>query len=206
MAPYDIKRDLKQLYAPKNTAWSLLDVPEQQFLAVDGSGDPNTAPAYAAAVEALYATAYTLKFAAKQAEGGDFVVGPLEGLWWSEDHAAFTSRDKDAWSWTMLISLPPRVTPEQVDAAKQTAERKKRLPAVSTVRRLTLREGRCAQLVHHGPYDDEAPALAELHDSYLPAHSLRPGGRHHEIYLSDPRRTAPAKLRTVLRQPVEPDA
>ncbi|BCJ30487.1 GyrI-like domain-containing protein [Actinocatenispora sera] len=203
MAPYDIKRELRQLYAPRNTGWALVDVPEQRFLAVDGAGNPNTAPAYARAVEALYATAYTLKFAAKRT-GDDFVVGPLEGLWWADDPAVFTARAKDAWHWTMLISLPPSATPEQVEHARTAALAKKRNPAIAQLRLHSLHEGRSAQVLHVGSYDDEAPILAHLHDDYLDAHRLRPRGQHHEIYLSDPRRTAPERLRTVLRQPVEP--
>jgi len=200
---FDIKRTQRDLYAPKNTTWDIVDVPEQQFIAVDGAGNPNTAPAYAHAVEALYSVAYTLKFAGKKA-GRDFVVAPLEGLWWAEDYEAFTSRAKDSWNWTMLICLPPWITEDMVEDAKATAGAKKHLPAISTLRHLTLHEGRSAQLLHIGSYDDEAPVLHELHHSYLGAHGLRPTGMHHEIYLSDPRRTAPEKLKTVLRQPVEP--
>ncbi|MGW4380591.1 GyrI-like domain-containing protein [Kitasatospora sp. NPDC004531] len=205
MAPYDVKKDLKNLYAPKNTDWELLDVPEQQFLAVDGTGNPNTAPAYTAAVEALYAVAYTLKFAAKRTEGGDFVVGPLEGLWWADDFEVFSTRAKDAWNWTMMICLPGRITEQMIDEARQAALAKKKLPTIAEVRRLVLHEGPSAQLLHIGSYDDEAPALHRLHHEYLPANGLRPAAKHHEVYLGDPRRTAPEKLRTVVRQPVEPD-
>ncbi|MFD8597892.1 GyrI-like domain-containing protein [Kitasatospora sp. NPDC059646] len=204
MAPYDVKKDLKELYAPKNTDWAVVDVPPQQFLAVDGTGNPNTAPAHARAVEALYAVAYTLKFAAKRTEGGDFVVGPLEGLWWADRPEAFTSRAKDSWNWTMMISLPPWITEADVEEARRTALAKKKLPAIGEVRRHTLHEGPSAQLLHIGPYDDEGPALHRLHHEYLPANGLRPTALHHEVYLGDPRRAAPEKLRTVVRQPVGP--
>jgi hypothetical protein len=203
MAPYDVKREQKELYAPRNTRWALVDVPEQRFLAVDGAGDPNTASAYTEAVQALYAVAYTLKFAAKSTPGGDFVVAPLEGLWWSDRHDAFTSRAKDAWQWTMLIGMPHWITEENVQEARRTALEKKKLPAISRVRHQTLHEGLSAQVLHIGSYDDEAPVLEELHGTWLGAHGLRPTALHHEIYLSDPRRTAPGKLKTVLRQPVE---
>ncbi|WAL99337.1 GyrI-like domain-containing protein [Streptomyces sp. Je 1-369] len=203
MAPYDVKRERKECYAPKNTAWAIVDVPEQQFIALDGAGDPNTAPAYTEAVAALYAVAYTLKFAAKRTAGGDFVVAPLEGLWWADTPEAFTSGAKDTWSWTMLIGMPSWITKEMIEDAGQAALVKKKLPAISRVRHLTLHEGRSAQVLHIGSYDDEAPVLHELHHTYLAAQRLRPTGLHHEIYLSDPRRTAPEKLRTVLRQPVE---
>lgn len=137
---YDVKRELKPFYAPRNREWALVDMPPQQFIAVDGHGDPNTSPDYANAVRALYA----------------------------------------------------------VDAALA----KKKLPTIAHVRHETLAEGRSAQVLHVGSYDDETPLMARLHDEYLPANNLTPAGPHHEIYLGDPRRTAPEKLRTVIRQPV----
>lgn len=203
MAPYDVKRDQKKLYAPTNTAWAIVDVPEQQFIAIDGTGNPNTAPAYAHAVGALYAVAYALKFANKRTEGADFVVAPLEGLWWADRPEAFTSGAKDAWNWTMLINMPSWITKEMIEDAKQTALAKKKIPAISQLRHLTLHEGHSAQVLHIGSYDDEAPVLHELHHTYLAANGLRPSGLHHEIYLSDPRRTDSEKLKTVLRQPIE---
>jgi len=178
-----------------------VDVPPQQFLAIDGMGDPNTSEDYARAVAALYAVAYTLKFASKAA-GRDFVVGPLEGLWWSPDPTVFTTRAKESWHWRMLISLPDWVTADEVKQAADAALAKKGLPAIAHVRHETLREGTCAQVLHVGSYDDETPLLAHLHDEYLPANGLVPTGEHHEVYLGDPRRTAPEKLRTVIRQPV----
>lgn len=199
---YDVKRELKELYAPKNTTWELLDVPDLSYLAIDGTGDPNTSPAYAAAVEALYTVAYTLKFASKRETGRDHVVGPLEGLWWSEDPSVFVTRAKESWNWTMLLHRPDWITDQQVEDARAAAMAKKKLPAIAEVRLETLREGRCAQVLHVGPYDDEGPILATLHDEFLPANGLREAGHHHEVYLGDPRRVEPAKLRTVLRQPV----
>lgn len=197
--PYDVKKDLKQLYAPKNTDWALVDVPGQRFLAIDGRGNPNTAESYKRAVEALYAFAYTIKMTAKR-EGGDFVVGPLEGLWWAEDYTAFTVRAKDSWQWTMLISLPEHIDEEAVEDARETVLRKKKIDA--PVRFETLHEGHCAQALHIGSYDDEGPLLARLHNEFRGQHGLKPAGLHHEVYLGDPRRTEPAKLKTVLRQPV----
>ncbi|MFA1541488.1 GyrI-like domain-containing protein [Actinomadura monticuli] len=202
MTPYDVKRDLKQCYAPKNRDWALVDVPPQRFIAVDGRGDPNTSADYARAVEALYAVAYTLKFTSGRALDRHFVVGPLEGLWWSDRPEVFTARAKDAWHWRMLISRPDWITEDHVEEAKRAALAKKGLPAIADVRPAALHEGTSAQLLHIGPYDDEGPVLAELHDEYLAANGLRMTGHHHEVYLGDPRRAAPAKLRTVLRQPV----
>jgi hypothetical protein len=194
---YDVKRALKDLYAPKNREWQLVEVPEQQFIAIDGTGDPNTAQTYTDAVQALYSVAYTLRFTRK-----DFVVGPLEGLWWSPDPTVFTARAKDSWHWRMLISLPDTVTVDEVKQATDAALAKKKLPAIGEVRHETLREGACAQVLHIGSYDDETPLMTHLHDEWLPANNLTPAGMHHEIYLSDPRRTTPEKLRTVIRQPV----
>jgi hypothetical protein len=201
MAPYDVKRELKAFYAPRNREWQLVEVPPQQFVAVDGVGDPNTSADYVRAVEALYAVAYTVKFASKRA-GRDFVVGPLEGLWWSPDPSVFTTRVKESWHWRMLISVPDWVTADQVKESTDAALAKKKLPTIADVRHETLREGTAAQVLHIGSYDDETPLLTHLHDEYLPANNLTLTGLHHEIYLGDPRRTAAEKLRTVIRQPV----
>jgi hypothetical protein len=203
MTRYDVKRELRQCYAPKNTDWALVDVPAQQFIAVDGHGDPNTSADYARAIEALYAVAYTIKFTSKTALGRDFVVGPLEGLWWSDRPEVFTTGAKDAWHWRMLVSQPDWITEDLIDEAKQAALAKKSLPTIADIRRETLHEGTSAHLLHIGPYDDEGPVLAKLHHTYLAANNLRMSGHHHEIYLSDPRRTEPARLKTILRQPVQ---
>lgn len=136
--------------------------------------------------------------------GPDVVVAPLEGLWWADDPAAFTTRAKDTWHWTMLISQPDWITEPMIDAAKHTALAQKQLPAIGKVHRLALHEDECAQALHIGSYDAEGPLLEELHGAYLADNGLDYAGRHHEIYLSDPRRTEPAKLKTILRQPVRP--
>lgn len=201
MQKYDIKVALKPLYSPSAKDFARVTVPPLQYLAVDGQGDPNTSPAYAAAVEALYTLSYTLKFASKE-QGRDFVVGPLEGLWRADDPSDYASRNKGAWEWTMLISQPEWVTSQLVATAAEKARAKKDLHALELVRLRELDEGDSVQIMHHGSYDDEGPTLARLHHEYLPAHGLTFNGDHHEIYLSDPRRTEPAKLKTILRQPV----
>jgi hypothetical protein len=203
MQKYDVKKAYPALYSPKATVFSDVVVPPLQYLAVDGEGDPNTAPAYAAAIEALYSTSYTLKFQSK-AHGRDYVVGPLEALWTAADPSVFVSRDKSSWRWTALINQPEWITADDVDAALETVSSKKPNPALSLTRLMTLDEGRSIQILHVGPYDDEAPTLARLHDEYLPQNGLTFNGLHHEVYLSDARRTAPEKLKTVLRQPVRP--
>jgi hypothetical protein len=203
MAKYDVKKAHKALYAPAADAFAVVEVPELRYIAVDGHGDPNTSPAYADAVEALYGVAYTLKFASK-ALGKDFVVAPMEGLWRADDPAAFLTRSKDEWEWTMMINRPDWITDDMVQAAVDRVAQKRRTAALEGLRLLTLNEGTCAQILHIGSYDDETPTLERLHQRVMPDNGLTFNGDHHEIYLSDARRTAPAKLRTILRQPVKP--
>ena len=201
MQSYDIKKERKDLYAPKPGNFEFVDVPEMGFLMVVGHGDPNTSSAYREAVEALYATSYAVRAVAKTRLGRVHTVGPLEGLWSAQDMEVFRTRDKSAWDWTMMIAQPEWITVEVVDLGLAAAQ-KKRLPALGLVRFERYAEGRSVQILHLGPYDDEGPTLARLHDEFLPVNGLVPTGRHHEIYLSDARKTQPAKLKTILRQPV----
>lgn len=178
-----------------------------RFLMVDGHGDPNTAPAYRDALTSLYPLAYALKFLSKNDLGRDYGVMPLEALWWADDLDAFTTvRDKSRWDWTLMILTPDWITPDHLEAARTKVRAKGDAPVVDEVRLERLDEGLCVQTLHVGSYDDEAPVLADLHDRFVPDNGLRLTGRHHEIYLSDPRRTDPARLRTILRQPVARDA
>ncbi|MFD8495226.1 GyrI-like domain-containing protein [Amycolatopsis sp. NPDC059657] len=200
---YDIKKAHKQLYSPSSKGFTVVEVPEFRYIAVDGRGDPNTSPTYANAVEALYGVAYTLKFTSKKTLGRDFVVGPLEGLWRADDPTVFLTRRKQLWEWTMMISQPSWITDDMIQAAIHDVSKKKALPALEDVRPLTLVEGTCVQILHIGSYDDETPTLDRLHNHYLSENGLTFNGDHHEIYLSDARRTPPAKLKTILRQPVK---
>ncbi|MFW0768706.1 GyrI-like domain-containing protein [Arthrobacter koreensis] len=200
-AKYDVKKALRQLYSP-GRSFTLVEVPPQRFLAVDGHGNPNTSPDYAAAVQALYAVAYSLKFAAKRSSGQDSVVAPLEGLWRAEDPAAFLQGSKDLWDWTMLTSQPEWVSEETALEAAAEVRARKDLDAAARIHWLELKEGLSVQVMHIGSYDDEAPLLAQLHHEFMPENQLDFNGDHHEVYLSDPRRTAPEKLKTILRQPV----
>ncbi len=197
------KLDLKRLdgYGARAGEFRILDVPRAGYLAIDGAGDPNT-EAFATAVQALFPLAYALKFASKRA-GRDFVVMPLEGLWWADDMAAFTERrDKSAWSWTLLIRQPDGIDAAALDTARAVVAAKGAPPRLDEVRLDTLHEGLCVQTLHVGSFDAEGPVLERLHHEFVPANGLTLTGRHHEIYLSDLRRTAPEKLRTILRQPV----
>ncbi|MDX6257643.1 MAG: hypothetical protein QOJ11_3977 [Frankiales bacterium] len=191
-------------YHARGNEIRLLEVPPLQYLMIDGHGDPNSSPEYTEALRVLYPYAFALKFTSKKVLGRDYVVPPLEGLWWAEDMAAFTtSRDKSAWNWTMMLMTPYWLTSEHLAAARDTvASRKPSLP-LESVRVEVLEEGLSAQTLHIGSFEDEGPVLADLHEHFIPEHGLVMTGRHHEIYLSDPRRTAPGNLKTILRQPVQ---
>lgn len=196
----DLKAERRDLYAPKRDTFVEVVVPLMTYLAVEGHGDPNASEEYRHAVEALFVASYAAKFVSKNELGKDYVVLPLEGLWWAADMSAFAARNKASWSWRMLIRQPDWLDADLLMQAVQTAQRKG--AAAGLLHRHPLDEGRCVQTLHIGSYDDEGPILARLHDDYLPDRGLRPAGLHHEIYLSDVRRTEPAKLRTILRQPV----
>lgn len=198
----DFKKTL-DAYQAKRDRFRVVEVPDMQYLMIDGHGDPNTSPVFTAAVEALYPVAYKLKFASKRDLGRDYVVMPLEGLWWAADMDSFTAaRDKSRWNWTLMIMVPDWTEREMFAAAVGQAGAKNRPARLDDVRLERLSEGRCVQTLHIGSFDDEAALLARMHDEFIPGNGLRMAGRHHEIYLSDFRKVAPEKLRTVLRQPV----
>ncbi|MFY8143841.1 MAG: GyrI-like domain-containing protein [Caulobacter sp.] len=202
----DLKRLWKPLYNAPRDRFVLIDVPPIDYLSVEGAGDPNAATAYRAAVEALYGAAYGLKFLAKAKIGRDHVVPPLEGLWWADDMEDFVARRKDRWRWRMMIALPPWIDPPLIAQAIAAARAKRPAADPTLVEVCRLEEGRVAQTLHVGSYDDEGPVLARLHHEVLPALGLVPTGRHHEIYLGDPRKVPAERLKTLLRQPVAPSA
>ncbi len=199
------KTDVKTFdaYQARRGRFRVVDVPDTRYLMIDGHGDPNTSPAFAEAVAALYPVAYTLKFASKRDLGRDYVVPPLEGLWWSDDLEAFTTgRDKSRWDWTLMLLVPDWIEPVMIATAVERAGARNRPARLADVRSEPLSEGRCVQTLHVGSFDDEAAVLAEMHHAFIPDNGLRMVGRHHEIYLSDLRRVAPEKQRTILRKPV----
>jgi hypothetical protein len=203
MQKIDFKKELKQYYSSTNKAFEVVDVPPFQFLMVDGSGDPNTARGYQEAVEVLFALSYKLKFTSKKELERDYVVPPLEGLWWAKDMEVFTTqRDKNAWSWTMMIMQPEWITQEMFETATTLVHQSKGLPGSERTRLEKYHEGLSVQILHLGSYDDEGPILHKLHHEFIPEHGYQMRGKHHEIYLSDPRRVEPTKLKTILRQPV----
>lgn len=199
----DFKRQLPSYHATCGT-FTLVQVPALQHLVLDGHGDPNTL-AYADALSSLYPVAYAVKFLSKTELGRDHVVMPLEALWWSADMAAFTTeRDKSRWDWRLMIMVPDWITGEHVTAAREAAARRSGVAGgLDEVRLERYDEGLSVQTLHLGSYDDEGPVLRAMHEEFIPAHRLRRSGKHHEIYLSDPRRTPAARLRTILRQPVD---
>jgi hypothetical protein len=204
METVDLVKDLGPLYRPPRDRFVVVDLPSLTYLAVDGEGDPNTSAAFGEATEALFSASYALKFGARKVLGRDHKVAPLEGLWWSDDPASFARRERGQWRWTALILQPPWADEDLVSQTLEELGRRRSLPALPLVRRRDLHEGTCVQRLHIGPFDAEGPVLAELHDTWMPAHGWTFGGPHHEIYLSDMRRTAPERLRTILRQPVVP--
>jgi hypothetical protein len=205
MQKIDLKKTLKPYYDAK-PAPVFIDIPAMNFIMIDGNGNPNTSPQYATAVQSLYAVAYTLKFQVKKELQIDYPVMALEGLWWTPDMALFSADKKDEWLWTMMISTPDFITQKMLDTARDAASRKKELPALSSLRFESFAEGPSAQLMHIGPYATEAENIRRLHN-FIHDHGRSFEGthqKHHEIYISDPRKTAPEKLKTIIRQPVKP--
>ncbi|WP_100813655.1 GyrI-like domain-containing protein [Microbacterium lacus] len=199
----DLKKQIPTYAAPYGR-FEIVTVPPVRYLAIDGAGDPNTSQTYVDALATLYPVAYALKFLSKRELDRDYVVMPLEALWWADDMAAFTAaRDKSRWRWTAMIMVPEWIDDAHMDLAMQTVRAKGIAPALAALRVDVLDEGLSVQTLHIGPYDAEGPLLEALHAEFIPEQGLRMTGRHHEIYLSDPRRAAPEKLRTILRQPVE---
>ena len=201
MKKINLKKELSDFYNPSKAKVSFVDVPAMNFLMVDGKGDPNTAKSYAAAIETLYSVSYTLKFTVKKGEMAiDYGVMPLESLWWVEDMTKFDPVKKEDWLWTAMIMQPDFITKEMVEEARESVRIKKNPKALSLLRFETFREGPCAQIMHIGPFSEEGPNIAKIHKA-IEDSGYQLSGKHHEIYLSDFRRTAPERLRTVVRQP-----
>ena len=203
MEKRDLKKELKHLYQPSAKKVVQVDVPTMNYLMVDGTGDPNTSPAYAEAMETLFAVSYAIKFMVKKGPAGiDYGVMPLEGLWWANDMSTFTTKNKSNWKWTMMIMQPDFVTCALIDRAVEDVRRKKALAAIGNVRFVPLTEGTCAQIMHVGPFSSEGPTIQRLH-MFIADCRCTPVGKHHEIYLSDIRKTDPGKWKTIIRQPLQ---
>ena len=182
MEKVDFKKQLRELYNPSQKQITSVDVPEMNFLMIDGEGNPNNSPQYREAVEALFTVSYTLKFSIKKSKGIDYTVMPLEGLWWGDDMASFSAENKNAWKWTSMIMQPKDVTAQEVKAAIVQAAKKKELPALSKLRFEAFHEGLSAQILYVGPFANEGPTIAKIHD-YVASTGHTLSGKHHEIYL-----------------------
>lgn len=206
MAKIDLKKENKELYNPSREEVSLVNVPEMNFLMIDGQGDPNTSKEYQDAMETLFPVSYKTKFISKKEKSQDYVVMPLEGLWWVDNMEDFTIEDKSGWKWTVMMRQPDFVTRNMINKAMDEVEKKKDPPALSKIRFESLNEGLCAQIMHIGPYSEEGSTVERLHnfirEKEYDFDGIRPGEKHHEIYLSDLRRTKPERLRTIIRQPM----
>ncbi len=202
MDKVDFKKELKQLYNPSGKEISVVDVPAMNFLIIDGEGAP-ASPHYVEAVSALFSLAYALKFMVKKGKGVDYSVMPLEGLWWMDDMSKFSAdpESKTKWKLTAMIMQPKYVSAEDFKAAVDQTKKKKDLPALPKVRFETFKEGPSAQIMYVGPFADEGPTIQKIH-AHIKASGHQLSGKHHEIYLNDPSKTAPEKLKTVIRQPM----
>jgi hypothetical protein len=198
----DLRKEFKQLYSSSAKEVVLVEVPDMTFLMVDGSGDPNTSQEYQDALNTLYSVSYTLKFLIKKEMSIDYPVMALEGLWWTDNILEFSADNKDIWKWTAMIMQPASVTAERVSRVCEELKHKKDLPALPKLRFEHFHEGLSAQIMHIGPYAAEKPTIDKIH-AYIKEHGYTFNGKHHEIYLGDPRRAAPEKLKTVVRQPVK---
>jgi hypothetical protein len=199
-AKVDLKKQLKELFGPP-THPVMVEVPELSFLMIDGQGDPNDSQEYMDAIQALYSVSYGTKFALKREEGLDYTVMPLEGLWWPAEGTPLSWERKDTWRWTAMIVQPPEVTPDLVRQVTADAWRKRELLALWKLRLENFHEGLAVQVMHIGPYAAERSTIERLH-AFAEAEGYILRAKHHEIYLGDPRRTAPERLKTVIRQPV----
>jgi hypothetical protein len=201
MEKKDYKKEFASFYQVKKGTPVMVDVPDFNFIQLEGEGNPNTNPLFAKTIEALFSVAYTAKFMIKKTKEIDFGVMPLEALWWTDDMNEFSPDNKDIWKWTCMIMQPPEVNAEIISEAKKQAKEKKNNELIEKIRYDKFHEGRAAQILHIGPYSEEAPTIATLHE-FVKNNGYKLSGKHREIYLNDKRRCASSKLKTIIRQPV----
>lgn len=202
MKKIDFRKEFGKLYFPSATEVVAVDVPAMNFAMVQGAGNPNTTPAFQEAIEALYGVSYTLRFGLKKQGVAEYRVGPLESLWWTDESGGFSMDSKEEWNWTSMIMQPEVVTRAHFQDAVSQLKEKRNPVALPNVHLERFHEGLSAQVMHIGPYSAEKPTIERIHD-FIQEHRYKLAGKHHEIYLGDPRRSAPDKLKTVLRQPME---
>ena len=202
MVKIDFKKEYKELYKQSSKKVSFVEVPKLNYLAIDGEGDPNTSQEYKDSIEALMTVSYKTKFIMKKEHKKDYVVMPLEGLWWEDGVNKVSIEDKSKWKWTSILMQPNFVKEEHIGQAKEEVAKKKNLPSLDKIKFIELDEGLSAQILHIGPYSEEGPTVEKLHNA-IEENSYEFNGIHHEIYLSDVRRAKPEKLKTIIRQPVK---
>ncbi len=200
---FDYKKTFPQFYNPAPTT-HLIDIPIMKFFMIDGMGNPNSSPSFNNAVQCLYKVSYSLKMkiVKRDMPDKDYIVPPLSGLWYMDDMTKWSSGNKDDWKWTMMIRIPEFISQNQIEEAISIASKDIKLTSMDKLRAEDYEEGSCVQILYTGPYSEEAPTIAKMH-TYAKQHGYEMNGKHHEIYLSDPRRTAPEKLKTILRQPIK---
>ncbi|WP_414470424.1 GyrI-like domain-containing protein [Methanobacterium sp. ACI-7] len=207
MTKIDLKKENREFYNPSKKEPTIVDVPEMNFLMIDGEGDPNTSKEYQDAMEALFPVSYKVKFISKKEKAQDYVVMPLEGLWWVDNMENFNVEDKSNWKWTAMIRQPDFITEEMIKQAMEDVEKKKNPTLLSKIRFESLNEGLCSQIMHIGPYSEEGPTVEKLHnfihENGYEFDGANDGEKHHEIYLSDMRRIKPERLKTIIRQPMK---
>ena len=201
MDKIDLKKELKNLYNPSTKEVTVVDIPAMNFLLVNGEGAP-TSQQYSEAIEALFSVAFTLKFMVKKIKGIDYVVMPLESLWWVDDMTKFSTDHKDKWKWTAMIMQPKYVTTDDFKLAVEQVKKKKNPTALPKVKFENFKEGMAVQIMYIGPFSAEGPTITKIHTQIQNSgHAL--SGKHHEIYLNNPATTTPEKLKTILRQPMK---
>jgi hypothetical protein len=201
MEKIDLKKKLKALYNPTAKEVTLIDIPKMNFIMIDGQGAPESEQ-FMQAMQAMYPIAYNIKFDKKKEGGPDFTVMALEGLWWAEDMRVFMpeTSDRNKWQWTVMMMQPDFITRRDFENAVKAAKKKKDNPALDNIRFESFTEGKSVQIMHIGPYSAEGPNIQKIHQKIAEIGG-KLSGKHHEIYLSDPRRVTPDKMKTVLRQP-----
>ena len=199
MDKIDFKKELKTLYSPSAKKVSFVEVPDMNFLKINGEGAPSSQQ-YVDAIKTLYPVAYALKFIVKKGKGVDYGVMPLEGLWWVDDMTQFSTERKEEWKWTAMIMQPKYVTEANFKVAVEQVK-KKNLPSIDKIRFEAYHEGKAAQIMHIGLFSAEGSNIQKIHTA-IKAAGYELNGRHHEIYLGDPIKTEPEKLKTIIRQPM----
>ncbi len=202
MEKIDFKKKFKNLYDASAKKATIIEVPRMNFLMINGRGDPNTTQSFQEAIQVLYGMSFTAKFMLKaDTSTPDYVVPPLEGLWYTKDMIEFDLNKKDLWKWTLMIMQPEWFTQNVYQQTREVLKKKKNPPALSKLRFETFYEGKAVQILHVGPYDAEPPTISKLH-AFINEQGYKLRDKHHEIYLSDPRRCQPEKLKTIIRQPI----